>query len=134
MLSRHFQKQDGWLLVALYFIVLQFLIITYLTLFFSSFSSPLLSAVFAFSLFVIGNFAEDLRGLPASPRDSSRWLAMGRLPYLVPNFRRSMSSARWLTRSRFPASSFFTTSAYALIYSTMAICGAVLVFERRNLK
>ena len=60
--SHHFQKQDGWVLVALYFIVLQFLIITALTLFFSSFSSPLLSAVFAFSLFVIGSFAEDLRG------------------------------------------------------------------------
>src|SRR4029077_7959111 len=41
--SRHFQKQDGWVLVALYFIILQFLIITALTLFFSSFSSPLLS-------------------------------------------------------------------------------------------
>jgi hypothetical protein len=25
-------------------------------------------------------------------------------------------------------------SAYALIYATMAICAAVLVFERRNLK
>jgi ABC-type transport system involved in multi-copper enzyme maturation permease subunit len=66
--SRHFQKQDGWVLVALYFIVLQFLIITALTLFFSSFSSPLLSAVFAFSLFVIGSFAEDLRICRHCPR------------------------------------------------------------------
>src|SRR5579864_5297401 len=63
--SHHFQKQDGWVLVALYFIILQFLIITALTLFFSSFSSPLLSAVFTFSLFVIGTFAEDLRGFAA---------------------------------------------------------------------
>jgi len=83
--SRHFQKQDGWLLVALYFIVLQLLIITSLTLFFSSFSSPLLSAVFAFSLFVIGNFAEDLRGFAAMTNGVSRWLATG-AAYLVPNF------------------------------------------------
>ena len=48
--------------MALYFIILQFLIICSLALLFSSFSSPLLSAVFAFSLFVIGSFAEDLRG------------------------------------------------------------------------
>src|SRR3954452_24076911 len=40
--SHHFQKADGWILVALYFIILQFLIVTALTLFFSSFSSPLL--------------------------------------------------------------------------------------------
>src|SRR6202790_1902192 len=32
--SHRFQKQDGWMLVALYFIILQFLIITALTLFF----------------------------------------------------------------------------------------------------
>src|ERR1700686_618372 len=47
---------------ALFFIVLQFLIICALALLFSSFSSPLLAAVFTFSLFVIGSFAEDLRG------------------------------------------------------------------------
>src|SRR5438105_15710910 len=58
--SHHFQKADACLLVALYFIILQFLIITALALLFSSFSSPLLSAVFAFALFVIGCFAEDL--------------------------------------------------------------------------
>src|SRR5262252_2647963 len=45
---RHFQSGDGWVLVALYFIVLQFVIVTALALLFSSFSSPLLSAVFAF--------------------------------------------------------------------------------------
>src|SRR5450631_3989199 len=60
--SHHFQRSDGWVLVALYFIVLQFVIITSLALLFSSFSSPLMAAVFAFSLFIIGSFAEDLRG------------------------------------------------------------------------
>src|SRR2546421_842695 len=63
--SHHFQASDGWVLVALYFIVLQFLIITSLALLFSSFSSPLLAAVFAFSIFVIGTFSEDLRGFAA---------------------------------------------------------------------
>ena len=73
------------MLVALYFIILQFLIITALTLFFSSFSSPLLSAVFAFSLFVIGSFAEDLRGFAGMTQGVTRWLATG-AAYLVPNF------------------------------------------------
>src|SRR5213595_3546404 len=84
-LSLHFQKADGWVLVALYFIVLEFVIITALALLFSSFSSPLLSAVFAFSLFVIGSFAEDLRGFAAMTTGIARWLALGSA-YLVPNF------------------------------------------------
>src|SRR6202171_2685058 len=83
--SHHFQRSDGWVLVALYFIILQFLIITALALLFSSFSSPLLSAVFAFSLFVIGTFAEDLRGFAGLTKGIVRWLATG-AAYLVPNF------------------------------------------------
>src|SRR5207245_9171385 len=66
--SHHFQKADGWLLVALYFIILQFLIITALALLFFSFSSPLLSAVFAFALFVIVYFAGVLRGFARVPQ------------------------------------------------------------------
>jgi len=131
--SHHFQKQDGWVLIALYFIVLQFLIITALTLFFSSFSSPLLSAVFAFSLFVIGSFAEDLRGFAAMTHGITRWLATG-AAYLVPNFSALNVISSVAHAQAVPGQLIFYNSAYALIYATMVICGAVLVFERRNLK
>src|SRR5436853_1243274 len=50
--SRHIQRTDGWVVVALFFIILQSLIITALALLFSSVSSSLLSVVFALSLFV----------------------------------------------------------------------------------
>src|SRR6516225_3610388 len=70
--------------VALYFIILQFLIITALALLFSSFSSPLLSAIFAFALFVIGTFSEDLRGFAQMTHGAERWLATA-AAYIVPN-------------------------------------------------
>src|SRR5207245_2177869 len=60
--AHRFSGADSSIFIALYFIILQFLIICALALLFSSFSSPLLSAVFAFSLFIIGSFADDLRG------------------------------------------------------------------------
>ena len=78
-------RPDALILVALYFIVLEFLIICSLALLFSSFSSPLLSAVFAFSLFVIGSFADDLRGFAGMTHGVTRWVATG-AAYLVPNF------------------------------------------------
>src|SRR3981081_2366783 len=40
--AHHFEKMDVWVLVALYFIVLQFLIVCALALVFSSFSTPLM--------------------------------------------------------------------------------------------
>jgi ABC-type transport system involved in multi-copper enzyme maturation permease subunit len=131
--SRHFQKADGWVLVALYFIVLQLVIITALALLFSSFSSPLLSAVFAFSLFVIGSFAEDLRGFAGLTQGVTRWLATG-AAYLVPNLSALNVINSVAHEQPISAHLSFYNTAYALVYATMALCGAVLVFQRRNLK
>jgi len=131
--SRHFQKADGWLLVALYFIILQFVIITALALFFSSFSSPLLSAVFAFSLFVIGSFAEDLRGFAGMTQGVTRWLATG-AAYLVPNLSALNVISSVAHEQPVSGHLILYNTAYALVYATMVLCGAVLIFERRNLK
>jgi len=131
--SRHFQASDGWVLVALYFIILQFLIITSLALLFSSFSSPLLSAVFAFALFVIGTFAEDLRGFAGLTKGIVRWLATG-AAYLVPNFSALNVISSVAHEQPVAGQLILSNTAYALVYASMALCGAVLIFEHRNLK
>ena len=131
--SRHFHRPDAWILVALYFIVLQFLIICSLALLFSSFSSPLLSAVFAFALFVIGSFAEDLRGFAGMAHGLSRWLATA-AAYLVPNFSALNVISSVAHEQPVAAHLIFYNTAYALTYAAMVLCGAVLIFERRNLK
>ena len=131
--EHNFARPDAWVLVALYFIILQFVIVTGLALLFSSFSSPLMSAVFAFSLFIVGAFAEDLRGFARMTKGITRWIATG-AAYLVPNF----SALNVITPVAHgqPVSGqlILYNTAYALIYATMTICGAVLIFERRNLK
>jgi ABC-type transport system involved in multi-copper enzyme maturation permease subunit len=131
--SRTFARPDAWILVALYFIVLQFLMITAIALLFSSFSSPLLAAVFAFSLFVIGSFAEDLRGFAAMAHGVSRVLATG-VVYLVPNFSSLNIIASVAHRQPVAGEFILSNSLYALLYTGMALCGAVLIFECRNLK
>ena len=131
--SHHFQKADGWVLVALYFIILQFLIITSLALLFSSFSSPLLAAVFAFSTFVIGTFSEDLRGFAAMTQGMTRWLTTA-VAYVVPNFSALNVISSVGHQQPVGGQLVLYNTGYALFYSAMALCGAVLVFERRNLK
>jgi ABC-type transport system involved in multi-copper enzyme maturation permease subunit len=131
--SHRFTRPDGLILIALYFIVLQFLIICALSLLFSSFSSPLLSAVFAFSLFVIGSFAEDLRGFAGLTHGVTRWLATA-AAYLVPNF--SAFNVIMPVAHGQPVSGqlILQNTLYALFYAAMVLSGAVLIFERRNLK
>jgi ABC-type transport system involved in multi-copper enzyme maturation permease subunit len=131
--SHKFQRSDAWLLVALYFIILEFVIITALAMLFSSFSSPLLSAVFAFSLFVIGTFAEDLRGFASLTHGITRWLATG-AAYLVPNFSALNVISSVAHEQPVAGTLIVYNTAYALVYAAMALSGAILIFERRNLK
>jgi ABC-type transport system involved in multi-copper enzyme maturation permease subunit len=131
--SHHLVKSDALILVALYFIILEFVIICSLALLFSSFSSPLLSAVFAFSLFVIGSFAEDLRGFAAMAHGFTRWVATG-AAYLVPNFSALNVVSSIAHGEPVTAALILHNTLYALFYAAMALSGAVLIFEHRNLK
>jgi ABC-type transport system involved in multi-copper enzyme maturation permease subunit len=131
--AHHYQASDGWILVALYFIILQFLIICSLALLFSSFSSPLLSALFAFSLFVIGSFSEDLRGFAALVKGPAGWVATG-VAYLVPNFS-ALNVIGMVAHGQAIAGRLIALNTlYALLYSAVALSGAVLIFQHRNLK
>jgi len=131
--AHKFAAADASILVALYFIILEFLIICSLALLFSSFSSPLLSAVFAFSLFVIGSFADDLRGFAFMTHGLARWIATG-AAYLVPNFSTLNVISNVAHQQPVGLQLILHNTLYALCYTAMALSGAVLIFERRNLK
>ena len=131
--AHKFTRPDALIFIALYFIILEFLILCALALLFSSFSSPLLSAVFTFSLFVIGTFAEDLRGFAAMTHGITYWLATG-AAYLVPNFS-SFNVITSIAHDQPVAGQLvLRNTLYALFYASAALSGAMLIFERRNLK
>jgi ABC-type transport system involved in multi-copper enzyme maturation permease subunit len=131
--AHKFSRPDALILVALYFIILEFLIICSLTLLFSSFSSPLLSAVFAFSLFVIGSFADDLRGFAGLAHGVTRWFTTA-AAYMVPNFSALNVISAVAHQQSIGTQLILHNTLYALFYTAMALSGAVLIFERRNLK
>lgn len=133
VVSRGLTQDDAGLLLAIYFIILEFFVMTAITLLFSTFSSPIFAAIFAFALFVIGTFAEDLRNFAALTHGLIRWLATG-VAYLVPNFA-SLNVVTQAAHSQFPGGKLvLLNTVYALLYSAAATAAAVLIFERRNLK
>ncbi len=132
-LQRHFAASDRFLLVALYFIVLQFVLITSLALMFSTFTSPLLATIFTLSLFVIGTFAEDVRGFGELAGGATRILATG-MAYLLPNFAVFNVISEVAHSVAVPGRLILFNTAYALLYSAAATSAAMLIFQRRNLK
>ena len=131
--QRKLTGQDGSLLVAIYFIILAFLMITAVTLLFSSFSTPIFSAIFAFAVFVIGTFGDDLRNFAALAHGITKWAATG-AAYLLPNFAPLNVISQAAHDQPISGSLILFNTLYALVYSIAATAGAVLIFERRNLK
>jgi ABC-type transport system involved in multi-copper enzyme maturation permease subunit len=132
-LVHKFERPDAYLIVAIYFIILQFVIITSLALLFSTFSSPLLSAVFAFSLFVIGTFGDDLRLFARSATGMVRWVGSG-IAYIIPNFASYNVITQVAHGQAVSSQLIMLNTLYALLYTGVVISGAILIFQRRNLK
>lgn len=127
------ERPDTWVLVAVYFIVLQFLMITALALLFSSFSSTIMSAVFAFSMFIIGTFAEDLRGFANMVHGVGGWFARA-AAYAVPNFAALNVIAPVAHGESVAWRLILLNTIYSIMYAAAALSGAVIIFDRRNLK
>src|SRR4026208_1024779 len=96
---------------AVLLIYLELAILTGVALLFSSFSSPALSALLTFFVFIIGHFSADLRSLSTSLGSTgARWV-FGGLYYLLPNL------ANY---------SFITQAAHGQLPSTTHAAGAIL--------
>lgn len=133
LVTRRISADDRQLLVALYFILLQYLVMTAIALLFSTFSTPIFSALFSFAVFVIGNFADDLRGFAGLAEGAARWATLV-LSYLVPNFGAMNVVSQVAHGAPVSGTIILANSLYALLYAGMALSAAVLIFDRRNLK
>jgi ABC-type transport system involved in multi-copper enzyme maturation permease subunit len=131
--ARHFEKADLPVLAALYFIVLEFFVVCALALFFSSFSTPIMSALFTFALFAVGSLSDELRGF-ARMATGLKGALMTVCAYVVPNFSAFNIINQAAHGDGVPGRLILYNTLYALLYSTIAISGAVLIFQRRNLK
>lgn len=115
-------------------IFMELMILTAVALLFSSFSTPSLSALLTFFVFIIGHFSADLRSFAASMGTTSARIVFGALYYLLPN----LSNYSFITPAAYGQtptwSAILGALAYALIYSAVLLSAATLIFNRRNFK
>jgi len=119
---------------AVFLIYLELMILTGVSLLFSSFSSPALSALLTFFVFIIGHFSGDLKDLSTSMGSTSaRWL-FSLLYYLLPNLN-NYSYITPAAHGRIPQAEFVLVSlVYAFVYIAIVLAAATLIFSKRNFK
>ena len=84
--TRKFERSDGTIVVAIYFILLELALITSLALLFLCFTTPMLSTLYTLGIYIAGVFAPNIRDIgivTASP--AAKWMATA-VYYLLPNF------------------------------------------------
>ena len=125
---------DLRLLVAVGLTVAELMIVTAIALFFSTFSSPLLSALLTFGLWVAGHFNQDLRNFEAVlDVPAVAWVARA-LYYLLPNLAPFNIRAEAAHGIDVPAGDVLLTLGYAGVYITILLVAAIAVFRRRDFK
>lgn len=119
---------------AILLIFFELTILTAVSVLFSSFSSPSLSALLSFFVFIIGHFSASLNDLAKNLGSSFAQYFFGAIYYLLPN----LSHFTFITNSAYgdfpPASMIGASILYAIVYNSILLLITVLIFSRRNFK
>ena len=119
---------------AILLIYMELAILTAVALFFSSFSSPALSALLTFFIFIAGHFSADLKTFASSlGGTTARWFFTA-LYYLLPNFS-NYSLITPAAHGQVPNPLLLLLALlYAAIYASVVLAAGTLIFNRRNFK
>jgi ABC-type transport system involved in multi-copper enzyme maturation permease subunit len=132
--SRHLERADWGIVEAAYFILLQLALITALALFFSCFSSPMLSTLFTLGIYVAGVFSKDIREIGALTKSPVvEWVCKA-IYYVLPNFHNFNVIALAGHGEPIPASLLWQNTLYAALYVLILLLASAAVFSGRNLK
>jgi ABC-type transport system involved in multi-copper enzyme maturation permease subunit len=127
------------LLPAVYLVFLSLALVTALALLFSTFSTPALSALFSFFLWIAGHFGKDLQSLGEITKSASAKWICNILYYVIPNFANfSIDSRNVIQDAAYyqPMNPYSIAGAtlYCILYCAVILSISVSIFMRRDFK
>jgi ABC-type transport system involved in multi-copper enzyme maturation permease subunit len=125
---------DPRMLKATVLIFVELMLITAVALFFSTFSSPILSAAFTFGLYIVGHFNTDLKNFDKIVESKPAiWLARG-LYHVLPDLSAFDVKMEVVHGLPVPAGYMWSTIGYGAAYIAALLLAAVVIFSRRDFK
>lgn len=125
---------DPVMLGAIALIFVELMLVTAIALFFSSFSSPILSAALTFALYVAGHFNADLKNFDRIV-DSPAAIWLARAVYrILPDLSAFDIKTEVVHGLPVPPAYFATTIAYGAAYIAALLLAATFIFSRRDFK
>jgi ABC-type transport system involved in multi-copper enzyme maturation permease subunit len=128
------ERSDWYLLAAVYLILLKLALIVALAMLFSCFTTPFLAILFTLGIYVAGVYAEDLRTMQTVDMAPSTLKMMRGISYLLPNFENFNVMGAVSHGRGVPGRLLLQDTSYAILYGSIVLVAAAVVFSRRNLK
>ncbi len=125
---------DPALLKALALTFVELCLVTALALFFSTFSTPLLSAALTFGFFVAGRLSNDLRNFDEVMRSSAGGRVAEAVYWILPHLAAFDVRAQVVHGQYVPAAYMALTAGYGVLYITALLVPATVIFSRRDFK
>ena len=119
---------------SIFLIFIELCIATAVAILFSSFSSPALSALLTFSIFIIGHLSTSLLDLAFGLQSNAAIYFFGVIYYLLPNLAHysfRTEAANGLVPN---APMILAGVGYAVVYITILLTITIYIFKRRNFK
>jgi ABC-type transport system involved in multi-copper enzyme maturation permease subunit len=125
---------DPALLKAVALILVELMLVTAIALFFSTFSTPILSAAMTFGFYIVGHFSADLRNFK-DVVDSSAAAGLARgLYWVLPNLAQFDVKSPVVHGQTVTGGYLAIAAAYGLAYIGMLLIVSVAIFSRRDFK
>jgi ABC-type transport system involved in multi-copper enzyme maturation permease subunit len=125
---------DPHLLKAIVLTFMELSLVTAIAVFFSTFSTPILSATFTFGLFLAGRFSADLRNFQQVVDAPLTAAALRSLYWILPNLAPFDVRAQVVHGVPVGAGYLALMIAYGCLYSGALVMAAALIFSRRDFK
>ena len=125
---------DPAMLLAIFLIFAQMMLVTAIALFFSTFSSPILSAVLTFGLFVVGHFNADLKNFENVVDSRAAAYVARALYYLLPNLEPFDIKAEVVHAQPVSLGYVALTTGYGVLYIGALLLASMFIFSRRDFK
>jgi ABC-type transport system involved in multi-copper enzyme maturation permease subunit len=125
---------DPLLLGAVFLTFVELSIVTAIALFFSTFSTPLLSAALTFGVFVAGRFSADLRNFDQAVDSPVAAGVANALYWVLPNLSSFDVRAQIVHGQPVSAGYLALMTGYGALYIGALIVAATVIFSRRDFK
>lgn len=120
------------LVQAVALMMVEFLVVTATALFFSTFSTPTLSAALTLGLYFIGHLTSDLKTLAEKSSSEVTKAVMTVLYYLCPNLEVLNIKGQAVSGVSLAWSYQLSATLYGLLYASLLLAGAAAIFQKRD--